>query len=177
MAGWSRAISVLLIGLTPSVIIAQTVAPPPRTVEAAEAEGARHPKTSATADDAMYADAFGPRDRPCVDAETHVTARSGEFVAGPFDYHVMMNPAAPRRKVWWALKQTAIMQPMHLRAVKIGAPEVTVAWTFPSVARNENGFLFPTTFRFPEVGKWLVIVTSGDNWGCFLLDEIDLSKR
>jgi hypothetical protein len=26
--------------------------------------------------------------------------------------------------------------------------------------------------RFPEVGKWLVVVTSGNNWGCFVLDEI-----
>jgi hypothetical protein len=177
MKGWASAVSILLVGLTPSVVTGQTVAPPPQTVEAAEAEGARHPKTSAmSTDHAMYAEAFGPLERRCVDAEKHVTARSGEFVAGPFDRHVLM-AGNLRRKVWWAPKQTAVVPPMQLRAVKVGAPEVTVTWTFTSVASNENGVFFPTTVRFPEGGKWLVVVTSGDNWGCFLLDEIDLPKR
>jgi len=115
MKGWARAVSILFVGLTPSVITAQTVAPPPQTVEAAEAEGARHPRPNAmTADQAMYAEAFGPRERRCVDAETHVTARSGEFVAGPFDDHVLM-AGDLRRKVWWAPKQTAVMPPMQYR--------------------------------------------------------------
>jgi hypothetical protein len=78
------------------------------------------------------------------------------------------------RKVWWAPLQTATMPPMLLRAAKIGAPEKTVTWTFPSVVSNENGYFFNTTFWFPEIGKWLVIVTSGNNWGCFILDEIDI---
>jgi hypothetical protein len=57
-------------------------------------------------------------------------------------------------------------------AAKVGAPDVTVSWTFPSVVSNENGFFFNTLFRFPEAGKWLVVVTSGNNWSCFILDEI-----
>jgi hypothetical protein len=65
------------------------------------------------------------------------------------------------------------MLPMQLQATRIATPGVTVSWTFPSVVRNENGHFFNTTFRFPETGKWLVVVTSGNNWGCFLLDEID----
>jgi len=161
---WWTGVSVLLISA-----VATTVQAPPRTVEAAAAEGAKHPKAGGT-EPVMYADAFGPKERQCVDAEKHVTARSGEFVAGPFDAHVMM--AGLGRKVWWTPRQGAAMPPMQLRAVKIGSPDTTVTWTFPSVVRNENGYFFNTTFRFPEVGKWLVVVTSGENWGCFLLDEI-----
>jgi len=149
---------------------------PPRTVDAAEAEGARYPKAGGIAEQAMYGEAFGPKERRCVDAETHVTARSGEFVAGPFDTHVVM-AGSGQRKVWWAPRQTANMPPMQFRAAKIGAPDVSVSWSFPSIVWNANGYFFNTTIRFPEVGKWVVVVTSGDNWGCFLLDQTDMAIR
>lgn len=166
---------VVLVGYLAGVVTdAQSTPPPPKTVEAAAAEGARYPKASVATEHAMYGEAFGPKERKCVDAEKHITARSGEFVAGPFDNHVMMGtPGNYRRKVWWAPRQTAVMPPMQLRAAKVGAPDVTVSRTFPSVVHNENGFFFNTLFRFPEVGKWLVVVTSGTNWGCFILDEDD----
>lgn len=166
---------VALVGCLTAVVTDAQSTPPPQTVEAAEAEGARYPKASGGAEQAMYDDAFGPKERKCVDADEgkHVAARSGEFVAGPFDRHVMFgSPKSARRKVWWAPRQTAVMPPMQLRAAKVGAPDVTVIWTFPSVVSNENGFFFNTTFRFPEAGKWLVVVSSGNNWGCFILDEI-----
>lgn len=170
-----RTISSLVLAASLSVVIARAQTPP-TAVEAAEAEGARYGKPDASAQPAaLYGEAFGPTDRRCVDAESHVTARSGEFVAGPFETHIMFPSPNGRaqRKVWWAPRQTATMPPMQLRAEKIAAPRVTVSWTFSSVVRNENGYFFNTTFRFPETGKWLVVVTSGSNWGCFLLDEID----
>jgi hypothetical protein len=164
-------VGLLLVCATAAATRAQSViAPPPPTIEAAEAEGAKYPKADSAAEHGMYAKAFGPKDRKCVDAESHLAARSGEFVAGAFDHHWKMGNG---RKVWWAPMQTATMAPMLLRATKIGAPGTTVTWNFPSVVSNENGYFFNTTFRFPEAGKWLVVVTSGNNWGCFLLDEMD----
>lgn len=145
--------------------------PAPTTVAAAEAEGAKYPKPDGRAVPARgYGTAFGPTDRKCVDAETHAAARSGQFVAGTFEDHIIMGNSG-RRKVWWAPLQTEIMPPMLLRAAKTSAPDKTVAWTFPSVVHNINGYFFNTEFMFPEAGKWLVVVTSGDNWGCFLLDQ------
>ena len=159
---------------------AQDVAPIPTTVDAAEAEGAKHPRPVGT-EPSMYADAFGPTDRRCVDADggaTDRTARSGEFVAGPFNPPVFMgNPRSAqgaRRKVWWAPRQGTAMPPLQLRAAKIDSPNVTVNWTLPSVASNESGQFYNTLFRFPVVGKWLVVVTAGNNWGCFLVEEFDL---
>jgi hypothetical protein len=152
-----------------------TRAQTPLSVSAAEAEGSKYPKPDVSARMALlYGEAFGPTDRRCVDAEKHATARSGDFVAGPFDEHVMLADVGghAERKVWWAPRQTTTMPPMQLRAAKIGAPDITMSWSFPSVVWNESDYFFNTTIRFPEVGKWLVVVTSGSNWGCFLLDEL-----
>ena len=85
----------------------------------------------------------------------------------------MGSPQRYQRKVWWTPRQGTAMPPMQVRAVKLDSPTVTVQWSFPSVVRNENGQFYNTLFRFPELGRWLVVVTAGNNWGCFILDEID----
>ena len=153
----------LLIGLAQSR---------PGSVEAAEDEGAQYPKPVNLRDrPADFAAAVGPRERRCVDADAHRMARSGEFVAGPFDEYVVL-AGTGKRKVWWAPQQNSVgMPPLRLRATKVGAPGLNVDWTLSSVARNENGLFFNTMILFPENGKWLVVVSSGTNWGCFLLSE------
>lgn len=160
----------ILVGYLTVAASAQVAAPPPplATVEAAEADGARHPRAVGTMQ-AMYGEANGPTERKCVDAEKYLTARSGEFVAGPFSERVIM--VGSGRKVWWAPRQTVDFPPMLLRATKLGAPNVTVNWVFSSVAYNDNGSFYNTTFLFPEAGRWLTVVTAGNNWGCFILDE------
>ncbi len=152
--------------------VVSNVQAPARNVEMAEADGATYPKASTGAGSSVYATAFGSQERRCVDAETHVVARSGEFVAGPFDKYMTM-AGTRRRKVWWAPQDaaTAFMPPLQVHATKVGAPDVTVNWTLHTVARNENGYFFNTMILFPENGKWLVVVSSGNNWGCFLLNE------
>lgn len=148
---------------------AQDAAVPPRTIEAAEAEGAAHPARSGI-EQSMYADAFGPSDRKCVAAEGHVTARSGDFVAGPFEAYIVMGRGR-LRKVWWAPRQGTVMPPLLLRGTKLDGPNVTVAWSFPSVAVSTDGAFYNTTFELPQPGKWLVVVTAGSNWGCFVLQQ------
>jgi hypothetical protein len=172
--------TVLFASLSASFAHAQERTPVPTTVDAAEAAGAKHPKAQGT-QPAMYADAFGPTDRRCVDADgaaTNRTARSGEFVAGPFNPPVFMgNPRGPQgaqRKVWWTPRQGTAMPPLQLRAAKLDSPGVTVNWTLPSVARANQEDFYNTFIRFPEVGKWIVVVTAGNNWGCFLIEEFDL---
>lgn len=156
-------------------VVVTSAQAPPRSVEDAEAEGSNFTKAVDAPDIPAFAEAFGPRERRCVDADTHAAARSGEFIAGPF--HEYYSMAGAGRKVWWAPKHhSATMPPLRLRATKVGAPEVTVDWTLSSIARTENGYFFNTTIRFPQNGKWMVIASSGDNWGCFLLSEILAAK-
>jgi hypothetical protein len=43
----------------------------------------------------------------------------------------------------------------------------------PSLARGIPGgaFFFGTGFRLPSLGAWLLEVSAGGNWGCFLYDD------
>jgi hypothetical protein len=43
-----------------------------------------------------------------------------------------------------------------------------VAWS----GRGQATYLFPTGILFPHPGRWLLIATSGENWGCFILTVI-----
>jgi hypothetical protein len=117
-------ISSLVLAASLSVVVAGAQTPP-TTVAAAEADGAMHAKPDASAQPAaLYGEAFGPTDRRCVDAETHVTARSGEFVAGPFETHIMFPSLnGPRRKVWWAPRQTAGSGLVCIRCISPSRPE------------------------------------------------------
>jgi len=176
-------IAVLLAGLGWVSGRAQTQAPArnlvlPRSVEAAEAEGAKWPSNPPQADRTSWADAFGPRDRRCVRAADHTTMRSGDFIAGPFKDRVLMvgtGGQPPKWKVWWVPNQ---MPPLNgnvqlmLRATKMNQPEKTVTHTFVDIANEhaEEPF-FPTTVLFPENGDWLVVATAGNNWGCFIIEE------
>jgi len=158
----------------PTSVGGQTATPIPTSIEAAEAEGAAHPKgvgPLAT----LYAEAFGSTERKCADAEGHVAVRSGDFVAGAFDRYWHMGLSG--RKVWWTPRQTTETWPaLQLRAAKLDAPDVTANWSFGSVVSNSNGYFYNTLFTLPQTGRWLVVVTSGNNWGCFILTEIYESK-
>ena len=35
---------------------------------------------------------------------------------------------------------------------------------------HPDSFGFPTTMKFPNPGRWLVIASEGHDWGCFVLD-------
>jgi hypothetical protein len=187
----------MLAGCLTTVVIGaqgtppQSTPPPPRTVEAAEAEGAKHPKiTLPEPEGAQYAEAFGPRERKCVDVGKHPAVRSGDFVAGPFQERIFM-AGSEKRKLWWSPRQMPATPLLQLRATRIGSPDVVASFTFGQTARpvalaDVQAFkdgtgprpvptgpsFFPTQVHFPQAGNWLVVVTSGDNWGCFILDEI-----
>lgn len=34
-----------------------------------------------------------------------------------------------------------------------------------------NGSAFATWPNFPTPGRWMIVVTAGVNWGCFVLDR------
>jgi hypothetical protein len=182
---WNAGLSLLAL-----VTVVSGAQAPPRTVEAAEADGAKYPQATAVGDaaaldraaawDRENAGAAGTSERRCVDVEKSaaVSVRSGEFVAGNFAQYIVM-AGSGKRKVWWAPRRnSSTMPPLQLRATKVGAPDVSVDWTLPSVVRGvgSSSYFFNTLIVFPENGKWLVVASSGDNWGCFIVPEINAPK-
>jgi hypothetical protein len=150
----------------------QSVAPP--TVEAAEAEGAKWPRDPPQAERPTWADAFGPRERQCVRAVDHVAIRSGDFVAGPFQDRVVMMAYAGKWswKIWWVPNQMPPGAALTMRATKLDQPEKTVTQHFGNIANESTAEpFFPTLVLFPEKGLWLAVVTAGNNWGCFIVEE------
>lgn len=163
--------------------VTQASAPTPRTIEEAEAEGAKHAQVTVAQEPEGFADAFGPKGRKCVEAADHTAIRSGDFVAGSFNPRYMMvgtNGQPAKWKIWWIPKYVNWENTLlRLRAAKLGAPEKTYSTTFVATAysvnpdtreRGKDPF-YPSTVLFPENGKWLVVMTASNNWGCFIVEE------
>jgi len=152
----------------------------PSSVQAAEAEGASHPRASAPMyTPTAFTSAFtGAVERKCAVQATADTSngplRSGEIVL------------RARLVGRWGLKanrdQKMYWQPLHnpfefrdtllIRAVRIDDPADSMRvsipnWAYSPRSKKESGF--PSQLRFPAAGNWLVIATAGSDWGCFVL--------
>ena len=115
--------------------------------------------------------------------------RSGEFVIGGMLGGTSALRVGRAGKVWWApLHQSRDMPPLvvrgrHLTAVRgpgLTVPADTVrhvksnvAWPVtsgaPPVPEAEREYFFPSGITVPQGGRWLLIATSGENWGCFII--------
>lgn len=161
----------------------------PTTVEAAEAEGAVFPREATPATltpDFQSPLTLGASNRKCVEFPVSTAAtsrRSGEFIVGGSTGDLK---AGQEGKVWWA--------PMHdpasrksmlvVRSARLDQqPVVTSRFTssnyaFPmgdvrtplsaSAVDYEHAF-YPSGFSLPGAGRWLLTVTSGNDWGCFIV--------
>src|SRR5262249_18095941 len=151
-----------------------------------EAEGAEYPRSA----DSVVQPPVG---RKCADASVtaydihgQFKARSGEFEIGG-DLGGCLYPSASLRsghrgKVWWLPDHGGSrMPPLLVRGRNLNHPRDTVRYTTKSIAvaklsvghreLPERGdyFFFSSGIAIPTPGRWLVIATSGVNWGCFIL--------
>jgi hypothetical protein len=140
----------------------------------AETEGAAFTRlsTGASADAAP---------RVCVTAFEVGPARSGEFTIGGNLAGLSGMYAGHQGKVWWApLHNARNMPPLVVRGRSLTTPQDTVRFTSsnvafpvvhgaPPVPEAERKYFFPSGITIPQRGRWLVIATSGPNWGCFIL--------
>jgi hypothetical protein len=148
---------------------------PPRhsglaAVLSAEAEGARyaHPTAAQLADGATFQNLPGTDQRRCVRAGVNHDVRSGEFMAGPFDYYSWLWQQQTA-KVYWQ-PRISPRATLHVTATDLDREETAVAWDFSSVASGSNGLFFSTSPRVPRPGRWLLVATAEPNWGCFILE-------
>jgi hypothetical protein len=108
--------------------------------------------------------------------------RSGDFVLW---YNSLYRPrAGEEHKVAWAPSENSSEMALRVRARLIGDPtaSITVDNGLGRTTMNDQPgevddrfFYFPSGTTFSKPGEWVVVATSGRNWGCFvfLVTEAD----
>jgi len=183
MKAETRFIRLLLLGAATGVATpnlgAQTLLIPAgsngvQVTAAAEREGA------------TYRRAAGPSDaapRTCALPWFNAPVKSGEFTIGGDVSPVLPLTAGRRGKIWWSpIHHSKDMPPLVLRARNLTTMKDTARITLPGVAyagtpgsrrpESERTYFFPSGTTLPTAGRWLVIATSGSNWGCFILTVV-----
>lgn len=141
--------------------------------------GQVHPRRPPPEDaDPRFANTWGNPDHSCVDlgqfspeqSARPNEARSGEFIAGPFAFYMDEWPRDRKfSKMWWMPLHTDDMPGITVRAILLDDPSRTVVVRQPLVAYNEGGRFYPSEVALRDAGRWLLIVTSGHDWGCFIM--------
>ena len=146
----------------------------PRSVLQAEARGSRHPLATANNEGASATNTSisGTRERRCVETDSNAV-RSGDFVAGPFAYYNDIWRSG-QGKLWWHPSEMIPKPPLLIvqvtRLDQEGESRVfessDIAW--PSGPEATSIKFYPTGFRLPSVGRWMMVATAGNSWGCFV---------
>ncbi len=147
-----------------------------QSIAEAEERGSRHPP-AVTNNAGRYHTAYtGSHERRCVDTERGAM-RSGDFVAGPFDlYNGVWRQGYG--KLWWHPNEMPPEAPvLVVQAIRLDEPADGLVFEAKQVAGQsgptESGAtgtrFYPTGIRLPTVGRWMLVATAGNNWGCFIL--------
>lgn len=125
------------------------------------------------------ADLFGRENehaegRTCAAGREIGPIRSGEFVIGGNLSGRAAMEAGRSGKVWWApLHHGRKMPPLLVTGRSLSAPRDTLRFITSLVARTTGQpprqYFFPSGIMVPKPGRWLMVATSGANWGCFIL--------
>lgn len=168
---------ILVCGLAPESVRAQSPFPADDPVAAAEAHGVAFPRPDSVRPlPDITRELVGTSRRQCVAAPTReeILVRSGEMLMGGHFSYPLFNGGA--KKIWW--HPFAAETPLDIRVVaqRRDDPSQLVEWvsTQPTVAsgmpRTPENLYFPGGLLFPSVGEWVVVATSGASWGCLIVD-------
>jgi hypothetical protein len=123
----------------------------------------------------------GSPDRRCVEGTEKGPVRSGEFVIGGQLGGSAAMSAGRVGKIWWApLNHSMTMPPLEVRGRSLISFSETLRFTTERIAwpvtrgaprptEAEREYFFPSGITVPVSGRWLLIATSGENWGCFIV--------
>jgi hypothetical protein len=147
------------------------------TIAAIEAEGSAFPRGGSMPWDPWYAQLEGTSARECVPMpiDTLTARRSGDFAVGGG----MLALAEGRRaKVWWKPRNSATEMELLVRGRRLGSGGDTLRFQSVDLAGSRESetlewipesMFFPSGFTLPLPGTWVVVATSGSDWGCFML--------
>ncbi len=159
--------------LRPGIDVEQ---PPLDTIEAAEAEAETYPQTpvhETRVPDGLAKAEAGTSDRKCVETSGHNILRSGEFVAANFA-SLPTSEEIQRwgwnKLVWIRLHPAANdSESLVVRAKRLGQPVQSIAFRYP-VPHSTAITAFPTIVPLFDRGRWMLVATSGSDWGCFVFE-------
>jgi hypothetical protein len=147
-----------------------------QSVLEAEERGRRHPQAVTNNADRYHNAYTGTHERRCVNADAD-SKRSGDFIAGPLLlYNDVWRQGSG--KLWWhpnEMPSEAPMLTVHATRLDESAEarvfdSATIAWgSGPNASATTSPKFYPTGIRLPTVGRWMMVATAGNNWGCFVL--------
>jgi hypothetical protein len=185
------ATAMALLALAVRVSDAQSI---PLTVAAAQAEGAAFPHAAPpTESQSFFGRPFGGTSaRMCTpslpnDSLPGGSLRSGEIIirsslAGRWGPHAgrghkilwmpLHGPADTSTRMSFAewRKKAIGHAPLLIRAVRLGLSSDSMRQTLANLTGGPRQFGFPSEVTFPTAGQWLVLASTDEDWGCFLLD-------
>jgi hypothetical protein len=155
----------------------------PSSIAEAEARGGRHPRSVEEASFYPRRDTLahvGTAERRCVDVGTSNVVRAGDFIAMPFALYIRdwKSGMHPPGKVSWLSAHARPSAPLQLvlRATRIDAatesyvykgPTRTLSWGFGNLW--PHGWATAAVFDLPSSGRWLIVATLDQDWGCVVL--------
>jgi hypothetical protein len=156
---------------------AQTTAPPltpEGQIAAAEAAGALFPRALSSADSPPRKCTIVRPDQivfPSTRGEpSSVNLVSGDFFAASISfgwgqtYEQAKMPLTPRHP-------DAIGNGLKMQVVRIDQSGEVRQLHVPDLVGGGGSKFFPTWPQFASPGRWMIVVTAGVNWGCFVLDR------
>jgi hypothetical protein len=144
----------------------------PRTIAEAEAR-ARRMILPSPADTLPLQNGFptttGSAERRCAEVGGAQYVRSGDFVVGPFTSY---------SQNWYSGYGKLAVVPVHgskdsPRAMTLTATKVGTggeARIFAESLQHGMWYFYPSNFHLPSTGRWLLITSTPDTWGCFVFD-------
>ncbi len=153
-----------------------------RSAEATGASAARVTDMPAMVPRLFANDAAGSKERKCSDSRTVARGplRSGEWVIGG-NLSVDTYLAGAPLKIWWAPLHHGPQMHLLVRGQLAGSIADTVRYesrdvSWPgntAVPESEREHFFPSGISFPKAGTWVVTVSQGPDWGCFVIRQND----
>jgi hypothetical protein len=119
----------------------------------------------------------------CAEGRGMGPTESGRFTIGGMLSGQYASRAGQAGKIWWRpAHANDRMPPLVVRGRNLTTlrdtirfSSATIAWQSapgqPTQAANRQYF-FPSRLALPTAGRWLLVATSGANWGCFIVTAI-----
>jgi hypothetical protein len=148
-----------------------------QVVRLAEQEGARSPHGNPQTPPPTFG-SIGTAERKCVEFPPNVDSkwafhhpvsrRSGEFETGVLISALKAGQSG--RVLWNPLHNPQpVKAALIVRGTRLDQPEITSRFVSSQVRAHQEYALYPTRFSLPSAGRWLLIATSANDWGCFIV--------